>query len=467
MATVKILGAAQEVTGSCHLVESPVLGKVLLDCGMHQGANSIKRLGKEHFAFEPHDIDAVVLSHAHLDHSGLLPKLVSLGFQGPIYCADATADLLKIMLLDSVNIYLGDLERENRKRLRKGNAPLEPEYSEDDVYKTLLLCVTKDYSESFNLSDHARCTFFDAGHILGSAIVQIQITEKGSTKTLVFSGDLGNKNAVLMKDPSYLQQADIVLMEGTYGDRNHRPIEDTVQQLREILKEAETRRGNIMIPAFAVGRTQEILFYLGQLHREGILQNWQVILDSPMAIEVTKIYDSWFSSLDQKDINQATPNALSIIKDFIPSLFLSVTPENSMAINKIASGALIIAGSGMCNGGRIKHHLKNRLWDSRNTVIFCGFQAMGTLGRLLVDGKKMVKIFNDSIAVKANIETLGGFSAHADQKALVEWISHFSTSPKLVLVHGDGEALDKLSHALWEEKGISTIIATRGECIAF
>ena len=467
MATVKILGAAQEVTGSCHLIESPALGKMLLDCGMHQGASSLKKIGQDDFEFVPADIDAVILSHAHLDHSGLLPKLVSFGFKGPIYCADATADLLRVMLLDSINIYLGDLERENRKLLRKGKTPLEPEYSEEDVHEVLSLCVTKNYNESFHLTEQASCTFFDAGHILGSAIVEVKLHEKGGVKTLVFSGDLGNKNAVLMKDPSFLKQADILLVEGTYGDRNHRPIEDTVEQLREIIKETEKRGGNIMIPAFAVGRTQEILFYLGQLHREGLLQNWQVILDSPMAIEITKVYDKWFSSLDSKDIDQATPDAHSIIKDFIPSLFLSVTPENSMAINRIKKGALIIAGSGMCTGGRIRHHFKSRIWDSRNTIIFCGYQAMGTLGRLLVDGKKMIRIFNDSFAVKANIETLGGFSAHAGQRELVEWIEQFTPSSQVVLVHGDAKALDKLSYVLWDEKNLSSIIPVKRQAIAF
>nr|WP_136251820.1 MBL fold metallo-hydrolase [Ningiella ruwaisensis] len=467
MATIRCLGAAQEVTGSCHLIETPALGKVLLDCGMHQGSSSIKRLGKEHFAFNPRDIDAVVLSHAHLDHSGLLPKLVKAGFCGPIFCADATADLLEIMLLDAVNIYLSDLERENRKRLRKGKKPLEPEYSENDVHEALSRCVSKDYLTQFNLSEDAYCTFHDAGHILGSAIVEITFTEKNRQKTIVFTGDLGNKNAVLMKDPSFLEKADILLMEGTYGDRNHRPIEDTVQQLREIIAETEARGGNIMIPAFAVGRTQEILFYLGQLHREGVLKNWQVVLDSPMAIEVTKIYDRWFSSLDEKDIEHATPDASSIIKDFIPSLFLSITPENSMAVNNIKKGALIIAGSGMCTGGRIRHHFKNRIWDSRNTVIFCGFQAKGTLGRLLVDGKKSIKIFNDTFAVKAQIETLGGFSAHAGQRELVEWVSHFKPTPQVLLVHGDPEALDRLSYVLWEQKQISSIIPTLGQSIAF
>ena len=222
-----------------------------------------------------------------------------------------------------------------------------------------------------------------------------------------------------------------------------------------------------MIPAFAVGRTQELLFYLGQLHRDGLLDNWQVILDSPMAIEVTKVYDRWFKSLDSQEIEQATPEAHSIIKDFIPRLFLSVSTENSMAVNNITKGALIIAGSGMCTGGRIRHHFKQRIWDSRNTIIFCGYQAQGTLGRLLVEGKKNIKIFNETYAVNAQIETLGGFSAHAGQQELIDWVSHFNDSARVALVHGDPEALETLSQQLWKEKNISTDIPPLGHCIAF
>jgi metallo-beta-lactamase family protein len=464
MATIKFFGAAQEVTGSCHMLESPSFGRIILDCGMHQGGSSVHRIQNEKFLFSPGSIDAVILSHAHLDHSGMLPKLVH---EGPIHCADATADLLKVMLLDSVGIYLGDLERENRYLARKGKVLLEPEYTEEDVYKAISLCKTHNYQQAFHLSKNSKVRFHDAGHILGSAIVQLEFNEKGQDKTLIFSGDLGNKSAVLMNDPAVLTKADIVLMEGTYGDRNHRPIEDTVAQLKQILHDTHKRGGNVMIPAFAVGRTQELLFYLWQLQKQGELDNWQVILDSPMAIEVTKVYDRWFNSLDNDEIEQATPFARSIIKDFIPRIFLSVTPENSMAVNNIRKGAIILAGSGMCTGGRIRHHFKQRIWDSRNTVIFCGYQARGTLGRLLVEGKKSIKIFSETYMVKAQIETLGGFSAHAGQDELKEWITNFTGSPRVVLVHGDPEALDVLSHKLWNEYEIMADIPSLEQCIAF
>jgi metallo-beta-lactamase family protein len=467
MATVKFLGAAQEVTGSCHMFEAPAFGRILFDCGMHQGGNSVDRVQKESFLFDPHTIDTVILSHAHLDHSGMLPKLVHDGYNGPIHCADATADLLQVMLLDSVHIYLGDLMRENRYLARKGKPLLEPEYTEEDVIKTLSLCQSHIYETEVYLSSEATVKFYDAGHILGSAIVELSFNDKGKNKKVIFSGDLGNKSAVLMNDPTVLTKADLVLMEGTYGDRNHRPIEDTVNELKQILRDTQKRGGNIMIPAFAVGRTQELLFYLGQLHREGELDNWQVILDSPMAIEVTKVYDRWFKSLDSQEIEQATPKAHSIIKDFIPRLFLSVSTENSMAVNNITKGALIIAGSGMCTGGRIRHHFKQRIWDSRNTIVFCGYQAQGTLGRLLVEGKKNIKIFNETYAVNAQIETLGGFSAHAGQQELIDWVANFDDSTRVILVHGDPEALEVLSQRLWNEKHIATDIPPLSHCIAF
>jgi metallo-beta-lactamase family protein len=256
-------------------------------------------------------------------------------------------------------------------------------------------------------------------------------------------------------------------MEGTYGNRNHRSMENTIDQLRTILDNAWNRGGNIMIPAFAVGRTQELLFYLGKLYQNGELDNWHIILDSPMAIEVTKVYDHWLHTMDCEGIKKLSSGEQTLLQDFLPQLHLAVTPEDSMAINRIAKGALIITGSGMCTGGRIRPHFKHRIWDKRNTLIFVGFQAAGTLGRLLVDGVKRIKIYREEYAVKASIETLGGFSAHAGQDELVEWLSHFTNNPRVFLVHGEPKALEVLSEKLWEDKGIRVEIPARGSSMVF
>lgn len=467
MATITFLGAAQKVTGSCHLLESNATGQVLLDCGMHQGGDTIERLKSEDFQFNPAQISAVVLSHAHLDHSGLLPKLAHQGFRGAIYCTEATRDLLEIMLKDSAGLYLRDLERENLRRARKGKPAIQPEYSKHDVKQVLSQCVTAQYGEQVPLSEEAHLVFHDAGHILGSSIIEICIAEQETRKRLIFSGDLGKKSAALMKDPEMLDAADVVLMEGTYGDRNHRSLGDTFEQLRDILHDAWNRGGNVMIPSFAVGRTQEILFHLGRLLKDGELDPWQIFLDSPMAIEITKIYDQWMEILDHKDTDPLFNGQSQPLQTFLPNLQFAVTPDESMAINKIRKGAIIIAGSGMCTGGRIRHHFKHRIWNERNTLVFIGFQARGTLGRIIVDGSKRIRMFGDEYIVKANVETLGGFSAHAGQTELMEWAAHFTNKPRICLVHGEPKALDALSQQLWHKYKIHSEVPSRGQSIAF
>jgi metallo-beta-lactamase family protein len=462
MATIRFLGAAQEVTGSCHLLQSASFGRIFLDCGLPQGGDALERMSGEWTGFTPADIDAVILSHAHMDHSGLLPKLVHDGFQGPIYCTPSTAELLVIMLQDAAGLYERDLERENRQRLRRGLPPLAPEYSMADVEKALHACRTHPYGQPFDVGG-AKVTFYDAGHILGSAISEIVFTEQDQQKTLVFSGDLGKRGAMLMNDPTHLTHADVVLMEGTYGNRDHRSLEETVVQFEEILRDAWRRGGNVIIPAFAVGRTQELLFYIGLLAHQGKLDGWQVILDSPMAIIVTHIYDRWLNELDSTDIKPLQEAEKKSLREFIPRLHLSASVEQSMAINKIQRGAIIIAGSGMCNGGRIRHHFKQRIWDKHNTLIFAGFQARGTLGRVLVDGAKKIRLFGEEYVVNARVETLGGFSAHAGQTELVDWISSFTSQPRVALVHGEPEALDALSQKLWREKKIKAEVPVQGQ----
>ena len=467
MATITFYGAAREVTGSCHLVESPALGRVLLDCGMHQGGDAVERMQDERFAFDPSSIDAVVLSHAHLDHSGMLQRLYQGGFRGPIHCTNATVELLDIMLKDAAGLYLRDLERENRRNQRRGRPLREPVYTLEDVEGALKACRGADYGDPVRLGDAATLRFHDAGHILGSAIVEIVFEEDKGEKRLVFSGDLGKQDSVLMRPPTKLEEADIVLMESTYGDREHKSEDDTLAELREVLHDTWRRGGNVMIPSFAVERTQELLFYLGVLHHAGELDGWKIFLDSPMAIAVTRVYDNWLHLLDKDDVRALGQVPEGSLETFLPMLRTTPDTEESMAINRFQSGAIIIAGSGMCTGGRIRHHFKQRIWDANNTVLFVGFQAAGTLGRLLVDGMRRVRIFREDYEVKAQIETLGGLSAHAGQQGLVNWISAFKTSPRVVLVHGEAKAQDALAARLRQELGREVEIPSRGDTLTF
>ena len=465
MTRLTFIGGVSEVTGSCHLLESSAIGKLLLDCGMHQGGDDIKRIKKEAFRFKPGEIDGVILSHAHLDHSGLLPKLVHEGFSGPIHCTSATKELLAILLRDAQGLYERDLERENLRLRRAGRRELKAAYGPEDVDQALEQCVGHAYHEHFSPAPDVQCQFLDAGHILGSAIIQLQVAEGGQTKTLVFSGDLGNSESALMQDPEQPARADVVLMESTYGDRDHRPMKSTIEQLAEILHETWERRGNVLIPSFAVERTQELLFHLGLLYDEGRLDNWQVFLDSPMAIHVTRVYDHWIKLLDQTDIRELKDKHRASLEKFLPRLSLCETVDDSMSINRVNSGAIIIAGSGMCTGGRIRHHIKHRIWVQRNSMLFIGFQARGTLGRIIVDGAKQIRLFREQYAVRAQIETLGGFSAHAGQRALVEWLAGIEGKQRVALVHGEPEASKVLGAKLWQERQIRTTIPAPGDSL--
>lgn len=440
MASLTFLGATGQVTGSCYLLETQT-GRILLDCGMFQGSKETEKQNAADFPFDPASIDAVVLSHAHLDHCGRLPKLVKDGFKGAIFLTKASFPLLELMLTDAVHLALRDLAWENKRRERAGKPLLEPLYDLDDVATVLTLRQPVAYNENREVLPGLSVSFHEAGHILGSAIVRLQISEHGNVKTLVFSGDLGNPQSPLLRDPSILTDADVLLLESTYGDRDHKPLGDTLDELRQTLAEAAETGGNVIIPAFAVGRTQDLIYWLGKLYRQGALPQQQVYLDSPMAIRASEIYaeNTHLFNIDDPEFTKIAPHGWQA---WLPGLIYSQTPEDSMAINRIVGGAIVIAGSGMCNGGRIRHHLKYNLWRRNAHIIITGFQAQGTLGRILVEGtKKTLKILGVQVSVAAKVHTLGALSAHADQSQLLQWAGHFKTpKPKLYLIHGEKNA---------------------------
>lgn len=457
-------GAAKEVTGSCYRLSHRNIN-ILIECGMRQGRDRLDYEPKGEFPFDSKSIHAVILSHAHLDHSGELPRLVAQGFTGPIYCTHGTLGLLRVLLADSCKLYLRDIEHENVRRIRADEPLVEPDYDENDVAKVLELCQPINYYKEFTIENAFSFKFHNAGHILGSAIVELKIIDDKSTRTLTFSGDLGNSDTVLMPVPDVISHSDYVMMEGTYGDRNHRSSESTINELKQIIKDAEKSGGNILIPAFAVGRTQELIFQLGKLYMEGLLNGWTVYLDSPMAKEVTEFYalsQEQFDPEDQKIMQQCQQSDLI---EFLPSLSITESVEDSQAINEHKHHAIIIAGSGMCTGGRIRHHFKHRLWDPRNHVVFVGFQAQGTLGRILINGVKRVKLFGHYIAVKAKIHTLGGFSAHADQQQLLNWAGQFKNKPPFFLIHGEINSLATLQSVLRQKLDIESEIPPKGSTL--
>ncbi|WP_370291929.1 MBL fold metallo-hydrolase RNA specificity domain-containing protein [Thalassolituus sp.] len=446
---------------------------VLLDCGLFQGRKEEEAENLTPLDFDVSSIDAVVLSHAHLDHSGRLPLLVKEGYQGQIFMTQPTKELISILLKDAASLQERDVEWENKRRRRSGKEPIEPLYGLDEVDDTLMLCEGVDYYRTLQIAPDVHVTFHDAGHILGSSIVCFTISEEGQEKRLVFSGDLGNSQAALLRDPDIISEADVLLMESTYGDRNHKSMEDTLQEFEDVIEEASRNGGNILIPSFAVGRTQEIIFRLGELYQKGKLPHQAIYLDSPMAISVTQVYESHqevYSDEDLEVIGSTTPRIPSAPKNLqslLPPLRFTSTTDESMKLNKIKSGAIIIAGSGMCNGGRIRHHLKHNLWRSQSHVVFVGFQAMGTPGRRIIDGATSVKMAGEDIVVKAQIHTLGGFSAHACQSQLLDWLDHFKESqPQLFLVHGESEAKRALKSAAGS-RGWTARIPEKRETISF
>ncbi len=439
---ISFCGAASGVTGSCHLIETDKY-KVLLDCGQFQGGEDPDAMNRADFPFNPAEIDCVILSHAHVDHCGRLPLLVKRGFKGLIYCTDATADLVDVMLKDAAHICEQDAERDNRKNARAGRPVAEPLYDTNDAMDTIKHLEPVIYDTLVILNEQMKVVFNDAGHILGSAIIELWVTEGERTSKLVFSGDIGTKDRPIINDPTIIKKADYVIMEATYGNRLHEPASESVDRLLNIIAETAERGGNTVIPSFAVGRTQELLYQLNKVYDGNTpftkrLKDVPVYVDSPMSVTATEVFRANAQAYNEE------------MKDYILSgdhpldfkgLVFSKTSDESKQINVDTTPKVIISASGMCDAGRIRHHLKHNLWNAKNSVVFVGYQAEGTLGRLLLDGATEVKIMGEAIVVNAQIHNLEGFSGHADRDGLFEWLSGFQQKPqKIFLVHGEEES---------------------------
>jgi len=447
-------GAAREVTGSCYCLEVNAK-KYLIDCGMQQGADEYDN---QDVPFNPAEVEAVFLTHAHIDHSGRIPLLAKLGFHGAIYSTQATAELCSIMLRDSAHIQELEAEWANRKKRRAGTQQAEPMYTMRDADASLQLFRPCAYQKTIEVGEGVEITFVDVGHLLGSASIIISASENGVSKKMVFSGDIGNINQPLIKDPSYITSGDIVVMESTYGDRNHQPEPDYAQSLANVVQRVFDRGGNVVIPSFAVGRTQELLYFFRQIKSRGLVSGhdgFRVYVDSPLAVEATNIFNenvTGYYDDEALELIRIGVNPLSF-----EGLSVSITSDDSKAINFEQEPKVILSASGMCEAGRIRHHLKHNLWRPECAVVFAGFQANGTLGRILLDGVQQVKLFGETIKVNAEIVNLQGISGHADRDGLLKWIGSFEPKPeKVFVVHGEESVAEGFAQLLHDTLQLQT-----------
>jgi metallo-beta-lactamase family protein len=441
-------GAAREVTGSCYLLEA--CGKrILIDCGLEQGRDEKEN---QQFPFAAQIIDFVLVTHAHIDHSGRLPLLIKNGFSGAIFATGKTCELLSIMLRDSAHIQEQDAEWQNRKGKRAGKTLVEPLYSIIDAQNTLKYFNPCSYEQKIEISDGIEIRFIDAGHLLGSSCIEIWLTEDGVTKKIVFSGDIGNLNQPIIRNPKYINDADYVVTESTYGNKNHEKSNDYTEDLAKIIEETFTNGGNVIIPSFAVGRTQELLYFIREIKERRLIKsvpNFKVFVDSPLAAEATKIYDGDLTGYCDEETIALLKSGVNPIK--FNGLIVSETSDESKSINEIMEPKIIISASGMCDAGRIRHHLKHNLFRSECAIVFVGFQAEETLGRTLIEGAKSVKLFGEQIAVKARIYSFRGLSAHADRDGLLKWINSFETKlSQVFVVHGETGVSDIYAQTLRE-----------------
>lgn len=453
------IGADHEVTGSCHVLE--VCGRyILVDCGMEQGTDDFETA---ELPMNIADIDYVLLTHAHIDHSGMLPLLYARGFRGDVIATPATVDLCDIMLKDSAHIQMTEAEWKNRKGQRAGKEPVVPIYDMNDAEGVLEHFVSCDYDKVMDLCEGVKVKFSDAGHLLGSASIEVWINEDGEERKIVFSGDIGNLNRPIIKDPSYINDADYVVMESTYGDRYHNADVDYVSELAGICQRTFDRGGNVVIPAFAVGRTQEMLYYFRKIKEEGLIKghSFEVYVDSPLAVEATQIFNENMAECFDQEAMELVRNGINPLR--FPGLTLSITSNDSIAINSDNKPKVIISASGMCEAGRIRHHLKHNLWRKECTVVFVGYQANGTLGRMLLEGASEVKLFGETIEVMAEIVKLEGVSGHADKAGLIKWITSFDNRLKQVfVVHGEDEVSTGFAKCLCDEYGLSAVAPYSG-----
>lgn len=435
---ITFCGAAKIVTGSCYLIEAGK-EKVLVDCGMFQGTKDITRINYEPFRFNPKQISYLFLTHAHIDHSGLIPKLVKEGFKGKIIATPATIDLCKIMLEDSANVQLSETKMENKRRKKQGQEARNPLYKVEDAKNSFPLFKKIDYNEMQEITKSIKARYRDAGHIIGSGIIELSISEAGKETKLVFSGDLGQWNAPIVNDPVLIDYADYVFIESTYGNREHEDIGIRDELLLEYSKEAFKKGGKLFIPSFAIERTQELLYSFNKLIKNGKFPDEKIFLDSPLAIKATEVFKSHPECFDEEALHKYR-NPFNF-----PNLIYTKSVEESKKLNNYIKPCIIIAGSGMCTGGRIRHHFRNGIWDTKNTLLFVGYQAEGTLGRYILEGAKKIRMMGMEVEVNADIRKINSFSAHADYRDLLKWADGFKRIPKKVfIVHGEEAAAKSL-----------------------
>lgn len=460
---IKFYGAAGgEVTGSAYLIQTRH-ARILVDCGMFQGGREAAAKNRPPTVARRGRLDAVLITHGHLDHTGRLPLLAKLGYEGPVFATAATHEMSALILRDSARLQLQDTERQNRRRQRAGDPPVEPLYTPDDAEAIIGQFKPVPYQKAVTVASGIQACWAEAGHMLGSASIQLTVQEDGRSKRLVFSGDLGPQGAPILRDYEPFQQADVVLMESTYGDHDHRPFRQTVDEFVAIVKDAVQRGGKILVPTFAVGRAQLLTLLLSWMFRRGKVKPFPVFLDSPMAIEATKIYTRHVDLFDDQMRNYMREK---LLRDDLKTMKATASADESKNINRMKGPCLVMAGAGMCNAGRILHHLRENLWKPETQILIVGYQAQGSLGRQLVEGAESVRIHGEKIAVRAQVHTMGGFSAHAGQTDLLNWFSVIAPSkPRVILTHGEDGPRKELAKLIQRRHGLRPHLPVLGEVI--